>query len=80
MRQNRLNDRFTEQRIYKSVVEKEHDKRRAGHLNTLLVDRWSDSKFSGKNYTINSNITTKIKQRLNMMGAEDRGLSRYFNT
>ena len=61
------------------MVVGERDKRRATHLNTILVDRWSDSKFSGTNYKINSKITSKINLRLHKIGANDKGLSRYLN-
>ena len=57
---------------------REDDARRAGYLENLLSDKWSDRKFGGTVYQINA-CALDQKTRLIGMGAEGRGLSRYLN-
>ena len=73
------NGRFTQTKIDFSIINNEPDKRKAAYLENLLVDKWMDTKFMNKSYKIRSSINVKNRDRLCGLGAEVKGLSRYFN-
>jgi hypothetical protein len=53
----------------RSTLAHESDKKRAGDLENLLKDKWTDLKYKGLNYQIISKINTHSKRKLKTMGA-----------